>query len=216
MGNGKTCSTIGCAKPVQARDVCMTHYQQWSRKARRCALDGCSNFLEDGGRRMGNGRGRKGYCREHEWIHLRANPGIEASNRQLLANQLYPEAGCWGGVGELLNGGPYIAFEPVGAGKTKWVLHRAVWGFLIGGHDQRLGKRAEPVQLDHLASCWLGPQCAAPFHLEPVTRSENQRRKFDRSGVSPTNWEAASNPRLQKFAMEFRLPLPTPARALAA
>lgn len=217
MGIAKECKQEGCNEPARSRGLCVRHYRRWNRQAPRCAWDGCANFTEDGGRKLGNGLGRKKYCREHEGQHLTANAEIDALNRARLGNQLYPEGECWFGVGEEHpdHDGRYVLFEPVGARKAKWFLHRAVYAYLLGGHPQRIGKNAQRVELDHLAGCALGEKCAAPFHLEPVTSSENKRRKHDRSGVPPVNWEVATNPRVRAFALEFNLPLPVLEQAAA-
>ncbi|MGX5718356.1 hypothetical protein [Arthrobacter sp. MAHUQ-56] len=105
-----------------------------------------------------------------------------------------------------------VAFDPEGSnGKVHWPYHRAVWDLLMGGHGQRR-------ELDHLTGCAVGPRCANPAHLQPVTRAENMARRRQRNlarkhrkpygprACGPAvNELALANPRVQEFAAEHGL-----------
>jgi hypothetical protein len=81
---------------------------------------------------------------------------VDACWRQLTED---PEKGCWLWTGKALQGyGMY----------SNRLVHRLVYEALIA-------EIPEGLDLDHLCLVTL---CANPWHLEPVTRSENSRRKW--------------------------------------
>jgi hypothetical protein len=213
---------------------CETHARAWNRKYQddRCDWLGCLAIIatdaweqprrNDGslfkvdGRTMDTGQGRKSFCRSHEVEHLRPTPAVEALNWERLGAGLELDGACWvprWNLPELSNGA--ATFDPEGSnGKVLWPYHRAVWDLLMGGHGQRL-------ELDHLTACAVGPRCANPAHLQPVTRAENMARRRQRNlarkhgkpygpkACGPAvNRLALASPVVQKFAAVHGLTLP--------
>lgn len=184
--------------------MCWKHYKQWQRKRGhlRCNAPNCDNHQDDGGRRM-NGRF---YCRQHEGLHLRVTEeAAELNLRRLGHNLTGDDNGCWLWYLSRNDGG-YGTFVPEGANVAEWLTHRVVWDLLVGGHNPGL-------ELDH-RTC-KRPNCASPLHLEPVSRSVNQRRKrcdADRSWINP---DAANNQLVIDFALQYGLPLEAAKRPAA-
>lgn len=199
MGRPKTlgpCMVKGCGKDAVSRSKCATHYKQWDRKYGhlRCHWPDCRSHQDDGGRRM-NG---VFYCRLHEHDHLRITEEAEALNLLRLGHGLIGTAeGCWLWQSPV-NGGGYGRFVPEGANTAEWLTHRISWGLLMGGHKPGL-------QLDH-RTC-KRPNCANPFHLDPVTPSVNQKRKRHGPEWGWNNPDAVGNPHITQFANEHGLPL---------
>lgn len=138
------------------------------------------------------------YCRTHEDAHLRVTDEAERLNLARLGQLLSgDERGCWLWTGPVNDGG-YGTFVPEGANTAKWIAHRVVWDLLVGGHKPRL-------ELDH-RTC-KRPGCANPSHLEPVTKSVNQKRKRHAPEWGWTNPTASSNPRVAEFAANHGLPM---------
>lgn len=207
LGRPKTqgkCKIKGCGKDAESRNRCGTHYKQWNRKYGhlRCHWPDCHAHQDDGGRRM-NG---VFYCRLHENEHLRITAEAETLNLARLGHGLtFNDEGCWLWGGSRNDGG-YGNFVPEGANTAKWLTHRVAWGLLIGGHKPGL-------ELDH-RTC-KRPNCVNPLHLEPVTRSVNQKRKRKGPERGWSNPNAVKNPRVIEFAEHHGLPLP-PVVAAAA
>lgn len=82
----------------------------------------------------------------------------------LLSNSIpEPNSGCW--LWEMgTNSKGYGQFSPTRGECVK--AHRAVYEFMIGPVP-------EGMHIDHLCR---NPGCVNPYHLEPVTPQENQRR----------------------------------------
>lgn len=199
MGRPKTlskCKVKACGNDAASRDRCWTHYKAWDRAYGhlRCHWPECRSHQDDGGRRM-NG---VFYCRRHEHEHLRITPQAHELNSQRLGHGLTADAnGCWlwGGA---VNDGGYGVFVPEGAGIAKWYAHRVAWGLLVGGHKPGL-------ELDH-RTC-KRRHCVSPFHLEPVTKSTNQRRKRSSPQWAWINTQAATS-NIHEFAVRHGLPVP--------
>lgn len=140
------------------------------------------------------------YCRNHENEHLRITPEAEALNRTRLGHNLRGDNnGCWLWTGTRNDGG-YGTFVPEGANTARWLAHRVAWGLLMGGHKPGL-------ELDH-RTC-KQRLCVNPLHLEPVTRSTNQKRKRHGPDGGWNNPNALSNPRIGVFAEQHGLPMPS-------
>lgn len=139
------------------------------------------------------------YCRLHENEHLRITAEAERLNTTRLGAGLTGTIdGCWLWTGSANDSG-YGTFVPEGANTAKWLAHRIAWNLLCGGHKPRL-------ELDHRAC--KRRNCVNPLHLEPVTRSVNQRRKRhgpDRGWLNP---DAANDSRVKEFADRNGLPYP--------
>lgn len=224
--NDGVCKIEECSKRAHARSMCSTHYkQQYTRNQKQvCNFPDCRNTLaERQGRRAVNTKYRR-LCREHEHLHLveHRNPelshDVERLNRQRLVNGITvsPElfGTCWVFQGAGVSKSGYPTMRTHLSAESQWLAHRVAWGLLMGGHKQR-------QQLDHLSGCNVGPGCANVTHLEPVSTSENNRRKFARArveaGLQPHrvkecgamfNRQALENPKVQAFALEYGLPLP--------
>jgi hypothetical protein len=191
------CKVKGCGKAAQSRNMCGTHYKQWSRKYGhlRCHWPGCQSHQDDGGRRM-NG---VFYCRLHESEHLRITAEAERLNTTRLGAGLTGTLdGCWLWTGSANDSG-YGTFVPEGANTAQWLAHRIAWNLLCGGHKQGL-------ELDH-RTC-KRRNCVNPLHLEPVTRSVNQRRKRHGPDKGWLNPDAIVDPRVKEFAERNGLPYP--------
>lgn len=233
------CSLAQCGQPLFTRLYCETHARAWNRRYAndRCDWPGCRTIIatdawdqprrKDGsllkvdGRTMDTGQGRQSFCRWHEVEHLRPTPEIEALNWKRLGQGLELVGDCWLPAAAFPSltrdpkGNPTVnavAFDPEGSnGKVHWPYHRAVWDLLMGGHGQRR-------ELDHLTGCAVGPRCANPAHLQPVTRAENMARRRQRNLARKhrkpygprvcgpaVNELALANPRVQEFAAEHGL-----------
>lgn len=204
--------------------MCGAHYQWWRRNktdTQRCDYQGCTNHLADRHGRRGYHTKYRRLCREHEYLHLteHRNPEqsevVEQENRRRLAAGITVRGTCWvytGPAGTNPSGYPQM-YTYLSADVT-WSAHRVAWGLLMGGHRQR-------EQLDHLAGCEVGPGCASPCHLQPVSRAENGRRRAARNawrrgeceltvkGTGPWfNAEAINSPKVRQFAREYGLPIP--------
>lgn len=184
------------------RQHCRPHYDAWYYKNKnlRCAWEGCTAFQADGGRRMKHGNKVLFFCRIHEVEHLRWTPEVEQANLARLAAKITPIKGCWIASGPVMGKkGEYVGFIPEGANTAAWPFHRVLWNLLMGGH--RPG-----FELDHMpADC--STACCNPAHLEPVKRSENEKRKH-RKRSDRINHDAASTPSVRSFATSHGLPLP--------
>lgn len=203
MGRPKVlgrCKKRGCAEIATRRELCAPHYFEWYAKNKhlRCQWDGCRAFQADGGRRMKHGNRVLFYCREHEVEHLRWSADVQELNLRRLGESLSAEGDCWVWQGKENVADRYPLFMPEGANNVYWVAYRVLWNLTLGGHEPR-------HELDH---CMCGnPRCCSPAHLEPVSRSENERRK--RKPSRRVNWEAVENPAVIAFAERFALPLPS-------
>ncbi|GAA2141654.1 hypothetical protein GCM10009825_30380 [Arthrobacter humicola] len=189
---------VRCAEEATRRDWCPAHYAKWydRNKHWRCQWPGCREFKYDGGRSMARKGKKLFFCRLHEVEHLRPTPEIEDMNVRRLGGSIKDINGCWVWIGGVQ--GNYGAFVPEGANQVSWMAHRVIWDLLVGGHRPR-------YELDH-AFCG-NPACVNPSHLEPVRRSENERRK--RRPKRNINWAAAENLAVRAFAERFGLSLPT-------
>jgi hypothetical protein len=202
LGRPKTlskCKIKACGNDAVSRDRCGTHYKQWDRAYGhlRCHWPDCRTHQDDGGRRM-NG---VFYCRRHENEHLRITPQALMLNLERLGHSLSPASGaCWLWDGPINDGG-YGTVVPEGANTAKWYAHRVAWGLLVGGHKPGL-------ELDH-RTC-KRRNCVNPLHLEPVSKSINQRRKRFGPDWAWTNGEAATSPNIHEFAARHGLPMPDP------
>jgi hypothetical protein len=141
------------------------------------------------------------YCRRHEHTHLRITAEAQALNLARLGHGLTGDTnGCWLWGGSVNDSG-YGTFVPEGANTAKWYAHRVAWGLLIGGHKPGL-------ELDH-RTC-KRRNCVNPLHLEPVTKSVNQRRKHHGPELGWSNPGAVKDPRVIEFAERHGLPVPRP------
>jgi hypothetical protein len=205
LGRAKTqgrCKKQACQEPAQSRNLCRSHYDQWyyRRGHLRCHWEGCRAFQDDGGRRMKHGNKVLFFCRLHEVEHLRWTPQVQQTNLNRLAEKITRYGECWIASGPVMGKkGEYVGFVPEGAGTAQWVFHRVLWDLLVGGH--RPG-----YELDHMPP-GCKPACCNPAHLEPVKRSENERRKRRPRRVT-VNWAAAETQAVKDFAQEHDLPLP--------
>jgi hypothetical protein len=194
------CEVEGCDKPAHSRHKCVGHLKAWQRANQhlRCSWERCGAYQDDGpGRRMGSGRGKRWYCRAHEVEHLRPSPDIEEMNIARLGASLRAEGECWIWTGRLDPKSNRPKFDPEGSDRAEWVAYRVVWNLLTGGHRHGL-------ELDHCRCHDI--RCCSPAHLEPVTRSENERRK--KKPARRINTTAATTPAVVAFAERFALPLP--------
>lgn len=140
------------------------------------------------------------FCRLHEVEHLRWTAEIEQANLSRLAAKITPINGCWIASGPVMGKkGEYVGFIPEGANKVLWAFHRVLWNLLMGGHKPG-------HELDHMPKD-CNTACCNPAHMEPVKRSENEKRKRRRRG-SPVNVAAVESLRVQDFARRHGLPLP--------
>ena len=100
--------------------------------------------------------------------------------RRFLAKCRITPSGCWSWTGAVAGGG-YAYFYLDGRMRR---AHRVAW-------EAAVGPIPEGMDLDHLCRV---RRCVNPLHLEPVTRSENNRRGLStrctdtcRSG-HPADW----------------------------
>ena len=122
--------------------------------AKPCAAVGCETS-----------RVAKGYCLNHYkmWRRRGTTEPVTAEQR-FFAKVTDGADGCWewnrtdrAGYG-----------EPFFDDNVRWLPHRWAYSFLRG-------EIPEGLELDHLCR---NRGCVNPWHLEPVTRSENARRTY--------------------------------------
>lgn len=211
------CRIKGCPSKSRARGQCQTHYKQWQRRYGhlRCDTEGCRRHQHDGvtGPKMHPRRtpyGRRGLlldhqrvwlCQEHERILLALTPEVERLNLDRLAHGIAPgpdgpDGLCWIYQDTRGSADRYQPFTPEGANKADWLAHRVSYDLLVGGHRHAR-------QLDHLCR---RSDCINPMHLEPVTATENARRRG--SGPQPYRPEIAKLPAVLAFALDHHLPHP--------
>lgn len=81
------------------------------------------------------------------------------------------EGECWRWLGACIST-KYAKYGCFRVGERRVYPHRVAYSLLIGPIPDGL-------TLDHLADrCALRPLCVNPYHAEPVTQKENQRRHY--------------------------------------
>lgn len=174
------CVVDGCERQHYAKGLCQTHYcQAWRGEALRpirvklvgrCAAEGCDRALVV-----------NGYCRAHD---ARAKAGRpvdgpikEHPPKRALVHfrHLFTEdpSGCWLWSGSRTH--PVWGYGTVSVDGHMVVAHRAVYEVVVGPIPTGM-------DIDHLCRVRL---CVNPAHLEPVTRLENNRRKFAAAKANP-------------------------------
>ena len=125
---------------------------------RECEVEDCNR-----------GHMARGYCTKHyaRW-QRHGDPELTLREQQPPLGDAYSIGGlheCWEWRGRL---------DRSGYGRHGWKLaHRVVW-------EEEVGPIPEGLTLDHLC---VNPPCVNPSHLEPVTASENLRRRHARERV---------------------------------
>ncbi len=111
----------------------------------------------------------------------KTSPGKTVNTREKAISMIHirVDTGCWEWIGSLDEWG-YGLFKLDGEGKT----HRMTYRWLIGSIDKGF-------VLDHLC---CNTKCCNPWHLEPVTPSENSIRRRKREKIS-TSTRAEHTPR---------------------
>lgn len=132
-----------------------------------CAYADCTRPLDD--------KGGRGLCARHYGLvrrhgkldqYPRTQPEFESTLDRFLS-KVEVTGFCWLWVGGYLNPQGYATFQAGGRGTPPKYAHRWIY-------EQLVGPIPEGLHLDHL--CRI-PRCVNPDHLEPVTQSENNRRK---------------------------------------
>ncbi|MDX3345877.1 HNH endonuclease signature motif containing protein [Streptomyces sp. ME02-6987-2C] len=190
------CTIDGCGGEHMARGYCEKHYTRWKRHGdplvvivpkgtsrptcpacglRKKHRGACRDCWRDSVRNdnpcivaaCGRNQQSRGYCNKH-WHRVvrHGSPEIARLRSIEIANSLPQPAGdCieW----------PYRT--PKGYGSAthngkRYFAHRLVW-------EQQVGPIAAGLELDHLC---LNRACVNVNHLEPVTGTENKRRRWAR------------------------------------
>jgi len=164
-----TCTVDGCEALHSARGYCRSHYAKlWlaERPTVECKAEGCT--------RKGNGPGcARGYCGKH---YHRVNKHGSANGGRVLSGSFEERlwrlvekdstTGCWNWIGSINHQG-YGRFTLKGRPQ---MAHRATYTHFKGAIP-------EGLTMDHLCN---NRACVNPDHLEPVTHTENNRRRDER------------------------------------
>ncbi len=174
---------------IHAKERCDTHYRRALRASPKCRYTGC-----------GKSPFKEGYCRPHEREALTRNipEYVQLDRLAKFRGDVRPNSvtGCWLWAGPTNEEGYAVTRSPTG-----WYAHRFAYVWFYGGHGQR-------QELDHVCNT---PLCVRPDHLEPVSRTINERRKHERAlSGRVDHWrDSARLPRsleLLRWASEVGLP----------
>lgn len=174
---------------IHAKERCNKHYRRALRASPKCRHAGCKKSPF-----------KAGHCRPHERDALTRNVPKRVQLERLETFRLDvrpdPASGCWLWAGPTNDEGYAVTRSPTG-----WYAHRFAYVWFYGGHGQR-------QELDHVCNT---PLCVRPDHLEPVSRTINERRKHERAlSGRVDHWrDSARLPRsleLLRWASEMGLP----------
>lgn len=152
----KPCSLDDCDAQVIAKGLCRRHYKRQARRMTPgpCDVDGCENAKA----------ATSGLCKSHvRLVGLYGTTSETVAMIVRIANGSAENAnGCW--VWQLSVSARGTGYPLLGGGGY---AHRAAW-------EAYRGEIPEGLELDHLCR---NSRCVNPYHLEPVTRDENLRRR---------------------------------------
>ena len=193
------CSHEGCDKPVQARGLCVGHYNQWNYRrvkageplpptAKRndgtCSVDGCENPARD-----------RGWCTKHyqRW-KKHGDPGkvtvIRGDNVARLwakVDKRGPDE-CWPWIGRTHLGYGWLGVIGSNGIRLPVTAHRFAYQISVGPIPDGL-------HIDHrchvAGECMLTNdcphrRCCNPAHLAPATPRENTLRGNSQVAVNVT------------------------------
>lgn len=152
----RSCSRSDCSGVVLAKGLCKRHYQQQcatGMTAGVCIVEGCGKAKAS----------RQGLCKSHiRYVNLYGTVSERvAVIERISANAVEDANGCW--VWQL-----HVSARGTGYGVMSGTYaHRAAW-------EAYRGDIPEGTEIDHLCR---NSRCVNPYHLEPVPRSENLRRR---------------------------------------
>lgn len=128
---------------------------------------------------------RQRYCDDKCKYRARANREGRPS-RKSLDERLWPRIAADGDCWVWMGGRTAAGYGEIRIGHTMRLVHRVVWEYMRGEIPSGL-------EMDHL--CRNRP-CCNPDHLDPVTTSENQLRRYDHARANflvtrdkPSTWE---------------------------
>lgn len=152
----RTCSEADCSVSVLAKGLCRRHYNRLSiehMEAGACIVDGCGKAKAS----------RKGLCKSHlRYVGMYGTTcEAVALLERLASGAIEDESGCWVWQrAASARGTGYPIFSGGYAHRVAWEAYR--------------GEIPDGLEVDHLCR---NSRCINPYHLEPVTRDENLRRR---------------------------------------
>jgi len=163
----RTCSIGECSRPYRARGMCSTHWRRWDRLRKRGGNEYEAHALVEAGRGghsdpAGPRLTRTSIARG-QWLTKRefAEDIRQSGGSSAFWSHVVEQGTCWIWTGR----------TQAGYGKHRGLgSHRYAYMHLRG-------EIPDGLELDHLCNT---PPCVNPWHLEPVTRQENSRRRWER------------------------------------
>lgn len=171
----RTCSIEDCERSHYARDLCGKHYQKWRTAgdptadhrpvAGVCSIEGCERVHQ-----------ARGWCDLHyqRWQRKGDPLAVEfimGDDYRRFWSQVAVTPSCWLWLGHVESNG-YGRVQMQGRPVS---VHRHAY-------EQLVGPIPDGLTLDHVhARGCRHTHCVNPAHLEPVTASENTRRRWEAS-----------------------------------
>lgn len=190
----RICSVDECERRHEALGLCATHRRRLKRTGSvslvarvipTCSVGGCTTISRD-----------HGFCHKHFARLLRTgttdDPKRPSVAERILSRVSMGADGCWTWLGTVSPNGYGQLGDP--SDRTRMAYAHRV------SYETFVGPIPAGLEIDHVChtnhpTCSGGPcvhrRCVNPDHLEPVTTSENQRRRYLQKARSTFDLETA-------------------------